>query len=137
LNLKTESFRYIFKTFLRKEEQKMNDQDNKKQEVNSEAVKKDSDTRVGGRKFAGVVAAALFSGVVIGIVTGVLFAPKKGKQTRKDIADKSKELVERSKKTVTDTIDKTKEFTSSSKEKIDKVIKIVTPDNKKKEKKDK
>ena len=112
----------------------MIEQDNQKQEGKLEAVNKEPDIKVGGGKFAGVVAAALFSGVVIGVVTGVLFAPKKGKQIRKDIADKSKELGQRSKKTAKDTIDRTKEFTSASKDKIDKIIKIVTPDSKKKEK---
>lgn len=63
-----------------------------------------------------------------------LFAPKKGQQTRKEIADKSKELIERSKKTVTGTIDKTKEFTRESKGKFDKVVNIIAPKQKKKDK---
>jgi len=79
--------------------------------------------------------AALFFGVVIGLVTGVLFAPKKGQQIRKEIADKSKELIERSKKTVTGTIDKAREFTKESKGKFNKVIDIIAPRKKKEQKK--
>lgn len=36
-------------------------------------------------KYAGTILAVLFSGIVIGPVTRVLFALKKGKQTRKEI----------------------------------------------------
>ncbi|MCJ7472476.1 MAG: YtxH domain-containing protein [Actinobacteria bacterium] len=116
----------------------MNDQDKQKeQETKPEVLEKNSATKGSGGKFAGAVAVALFSGVVIGLVTGVLFAPKKGQKTRKEIADKSKELVERSKNTFTGTIDKTKEFTREGKSKLDRVINIITPKKKNKQNKKK
>ena len=96
-------------------------------------LEKEESRKGSGGKFAGAIAAALFSGVVIGLVTGVLFAPKKGQKTRKEIADKSKDLVERSKKTFTGTIDKTKEFTREGKSKLDRVINIITPKKKSKQ----
>lgn len=113
----------------------MNDQE--KQESKSEVSEKKTTTKGSGGRIAAAVAAALFSGVVIGLATGVLFAPKKGQKTRKEIADKSKELMERSKNSVTGTIDKTKEFTKKSKGKFDRVIDIITPKKKKEEKESK
>ena len=116
----------------------MNDQDKQKeQETKPEVLKKNSATKGSGGKFAGAVALALFSGVVIGLVTGVLFAPKKGQKTRKEIVDKSKELYEKGKGTLTGTIDKTKEFTKESKGKFGRVIDIITPKKKKEEEKSK
>ena len=94
----------------------MNDQNKlKNQDTKPEVSEKKSKAKGSGGKIAVAVAAALFSGVVIGLATGVLFAPKKGQKTRKEIADKSKELIERSKKSVSGTIDKTVEFTKESK----------------------
>ena len=116
----------------------MNDQDKQKeQETKPEVLKKNFATKGSGGKFAGAVALALFSGVVIGLVTGVLFAPKKGQKTRKEIVDKSKELYEKGKGTLTGTIDKTKEFTKESKGKFGRVIDIITPKKKKEEEKSK
>jgi len=112
------------------EEKKENVEEKKKTKVQETAKKGE------GGKYAGAIAAALFSGVVIGLVTGVLFAPKKGKQTRKEIVDKSRELVDKSKKTIADTLDKTKEFTKESKCKFDEVIGIVTPKKEKKKAKE-
>jgi len=109
----------------------MNDQDKLIKEENKPTAKAD------GGKIAVAVAAALFSGVVIGLATGVLFAPKKGQKTRKEIADKSKELMERSKNSVTGTINKTVEFTKESKGKFDRVIDIITPKKKKEVKENK
>ncbi|MFC2159889.1 YtxH domain-containing protein [Actinomycetota bacterium] len=99
-----------------------------------EVPEKKSTNKGSGGKIATAVAVALFSGVAIGLATGLLFAPKKGQKTRKEIADKSKELYEKGKGTLTGTIDKTKEFTKESKSKFDKVIDIMTPKKKKEEK---
>ena len=110
----------------------MNDKENveeKKEQTSKEAEKKTSSKDIRG-KYAGTIAVALFSGVVIGVVTGILFAPKKGEKTRKDIADKSKELYTKGKDTVTGAIGKTKEFTKDSKSKLDKVVDIITPKKK-------
>ena len=110
----------------------MNDKENveaKEKETNKVTGNKPS-AQAGGGKYAGTIAVALFSGVVIGVVTGILFAPKKGEKTRKDIANKSKELYTKGKDTVTGAIDKTKEFTKDSKSKLDKVVDIITPKKK-------
>ena len=84
----------------------------------------------GGGRTAVAIAATLFSGLVIGFVTGILLAPKKGEKTRKEIADKSKELYEKGKETLTGTIDKTKEFTKESKSKLEKIVDIIAPKKK-------
>ncbi|MGB7784972.1 MAG: YtxH domain-containing protein [Salinimicrobium sp.] len=42
---------------------------------------------------AGKVIAGILSGAAIGAVAGMLFAPKKGKDTRKQIADRSNEYM--------------------------------------------
>ncbi len=106
-----------------------------KKETKAEADEKNATKR--GGKTAIAIMATLFSGLAIGFITGVLFAPKKGKQTRKEIADKSRELAERSKKTVTGTIDKTREITRESKGKFEKVLGIIAPKKKKEEKENK
>lgn len=67
---------------------------------------------------------------MIGFATGILLAPKKGEKTRKEIADKSKELYQKGKENVTGAIDRTKEFTKESKGKFDKVVDIITPKKK-------
>lgn len=41
-------------------------------------------------------------GTTIGALTGVLFAPKSGKETREDIVGKNKELIEKGKKKIED-----------------------------------
>lgn len=69
---------------------------------------------------------ALFSGIVIGGVLGILFAPKSGKETRKDIADKSVEIYEKSKENVESMLEKSKEFVDKSKEKIDEAVKSMS-----------
>lgn len=45
-------------------------------------------------------AVGLGIGSIIGAVTGILFAPKEGKETRKQIVDKSKEISEKVKTNV-------------------------------------
>lgn len=111
----------------------MNEENQEKVQEKKEITDKTS-TKKEGEKYTGAILASLFSGVIIGFITGILFAPKKGKEIRKEIKDKSKELIDKSKKTVTETVDKTKKFTEKSKGKFEKVKDIIIP---KKEVKDK
>lgn len=55
---------------------------------------------------AGNVAIALFAGLAIGIVMGIMFAPKSGEETRKDISEKIDDV----KKKVEDVETKGKDF---------------------------
>ena len=64
---------------------------------------------------------SLLSGLFVGFIAGILFAPKPGKEIREDIKDKSEEFVKKSKEGVTDTIDKTKEFVEKSRSKFEEV----------------
>lgn len=48
-------------------------------------------------------------GTAIGAITGILFAPKSGKETRKDIAKKTKDTAETVKKSVQDSVESIKE----------------------------
>ena len=48
----------------------------------------------GGSSFSSIFI-TLITGISIGFIAGILFAPKAGKETRQDIADKSGELVEK------------------------------------------
>ena len=70
---------------------------------------------------------SILTGLFVGFIIGILFAPKPGKEIRKDIKDKSEEFVEKSKKSVTDTVDKTKEFVEKSKEKVEELKEVITP----------
>ena len=67
------------------------------------------------------ISISLLTGLFVGFIAGILFAPKPGKEIRKDIKDKSKEFVKKSKENVTDTIDKTKEFIEKGKSKFEEV----------------
>lgn len=68
---------------------------------------------------------ALFSGIVIGGVLGILFAPKSGKETRKEIVDKSTEVYEKSKENLETMVEKSRDFVEKSKEKMDEAVKSV------------
>ena len=57
------------------------------------------------------VAVGTAIGTALGAVTGWLFAPKSGKETRQDISDKSKEVADNVKHTVHDSVEVTKEWT--------------------------
>jgi gas vesicle protein len=105
--------------------------------MNEEKSKKTEETKMVQKdrsRTAIAVTASLFSGLVVGFITGILFAPKKGKQTRKEITDKSKELYEKGKGTLTDTIDKTRDLAKESKSRFDKVVDIISPKKKNEEK---
>ena len=62
-------------------------------------------------KAAKDVATGAALGTAIGAVTGLLLAPKSGKETRKDIADKSKEVADTVKYTIEDSVEVTREWT--------------------------
>jgi gas vesicle protein len=60
---------------------------------------------------AGSVAIALFTGIAMGVVLGIMFAPKSGKETRKDISEKiddAKDKIEELKDEGKDILDKFK-----------------------------
>ena len=65
------------------------------------------------------VITALFAGLAIGAILGLLFAPKSGKETRKDLMDKGEKFVEMGKESVSDVVEKTKDFVESGKQKIE------------------
>ena len=74
-----------------------------------------------GKSYFLAILITLLSGLFLGFIAGILFAPKPGKEIRKDIKDKSEEFVKKSKEGVTDTIDKTKEFVEKSRSKFEEV----------------
>ncbi len=126
-------------------------------EENQEKVKEESDgenknkvvkeKKEGISSFLGILI-SLLTGIFVGFIAGILFAPKPGKEIRKDIKDKSEELLKKSKESVTDTIGKTKEFAEKGKsrfeevkgkgkdiiekgkEKIGELKEVITPKNK-------
>jgi gas vesicle protein len=55
---------------------------------------------------SGSVAIALFSGIAVGVVVSIMFAPKSGEETRKDISEKIDDV----KKKVEDVETKGKDF---------------------------
>ena len=70
------------------------------------------------------VAIALFAGIAIGAILGVLFAPKSGKEIRNEIVEKGEKLIEIGKESVSDVVGKTKELVESGKQKIEE-LKVV------------
>ena len=71
------------------------------------------------RSNGGGISIALFAGLAIGAILGVLFAPKSGKETRNDLMDKGERLVEMGKESVSDVVEKTKDLAESGKKKIE------------------
>ena len=67
----------------------------------------------------GGVAIALFAGLAVGVVIGILVAPKSGKETRNDLMDKGERLMEVGKESVSDVVEKTKDLAESGKKKIE------------------
>ena len=65
------------------------------------------------------VAIALFAGLAIGAILGLLFAPKSGKETRNDLMDKGERLMEKGKESVSDVVEKTKDLAESGKKKVE------------------
>ena len=61
----------------------------------------------------------LFTGLVIGAILGVLFAPKSGKETRNELMDKGEKLMEIGKENVSDVVGKAKHLVESGKQKVE------------------
>ena len=68
---------------------------------------------------------ALFTGLAVGVVIGILVAPKSGKETRDDLMDKGERLMEMGKESVSDVVGKTKDLAESGKKKIEELKKVV------------
>ncbi len=69
--------------------------------------------------YSGSVAIALFAGLAIGAVLGILFAPKSGKESRKELVEKGERLLEMSKEGFSEVKEKTKDLTEAGKQKIE------------------
>jgi len=70
---------------------------------------------------AGAVALALFAGIAIGAVIGILFAPKSGQQTRKELIEKGEKFVDLSRESMGDFMEKTRDITRAGKQKIEEI----------------
>jgi gas vesicle protein len=66
---------------------------------------------------------ALFTGLAVGVVIGILVAPKSGKETRNDLMDRGERLMEMGKESVSDVVEKTKDLAGSGKKKIEELKK--------------
>ena len=78
-----------------------------------------------GRSSGSGVVTVLFTGLAIGVVLGILFAPKSGKETRNDLMDKSERIMEIGKENVSDVVEKTKDLAESGKHKIEELKAVV------------
>ncbi len=65
------------------------------------------------------VVTALFAGLAVGVVVGILFAPKSGKDTRNELMDKGEKFMEMGRDTVSDVVEKSKGLVESGKQKIE------------------
>lgn len=71
-----------------------------------------------GKNYFSGILTTLLIGLSAGFVLGILFAPKSGKETRKEIKDKSEELVKKSKDSLDEIAGKTKDYVDKSKSKL-------------------
>jgi gas vesicle protein len=69
--------------------------------------------------FASSVTIALFAGLAIGSVIGILFAPKSGKESRKVLAEKGERFLEMSREGFSEVIEKTRDLTEAGKQKFE------------------
>ncbi len=67
--------------------------------------------------FLGILA-SLIIGLSAGFILGILFAPKPGSETRKEIKEKSEELMKKSKDGLDKFVGRTKEYVDKSKVKL-------------------
>ena len=109
----------------------MNEEKVKEEVKEEEKVEK----KEGKNYFLGILI-SLLTGLFLGFIIGIFFAPKPGKEIRKDIKDKTEEFVEKSKKGVTEAIDKTKGFVKKSKEKVETLKEVIIPKKEKEENKE-
>ena len=65
------------------------------------------------------VITVLFTGLAIGVVLGILFASKSGKETRNELMNKGERFMEMGKESVSDVVEKTKDLAESGKKKIE------------------
>ncbi len=91
-----------------------------------------NDNRSSGGSSIGPIFVSLITGISIGFIVGILLAPKSGKETRREIKDKSGELVEKSREYVETGKSKLaeikgrgEEFIQASREKIEEVSKTL------------
>ncbi|MHB8280743.1 MAG: YtxH domain-containing protein [Candidatus Humimicrobiaceae bacterium] len=68
-----------------------------------------------GRSSGRGVVTALFTGLAIGAILGVFFAPKSGKETRNDLMEKGERFMEMGRESVSDVVEKTKDLAESGK----------------------
>src|SRR4030042_15697 len=68
----------------------------------------------GKNYFPGILTSLLF-GLSAGFILGILFAPKSGKETRKEIKEKSEELIKKSKNSLDEIAGKTKDYVDKTK----------------------
>ena len=80
---------------------------------------------VNGRSSGRGVAIALFTGLAIGVIFGILFAPKSGKETRNELMEKSEKLMEMGKENVSDVVGKAKDLAEAGKHKIEELKAVV------------
>jgi len=71
------------------------------------------------------VAIALFTGLAIGAIFGILFAPKSGQETRNELVENSERLMDMGKKSVSDVVEKTNDLAESGKKKIEELKAVV------------
>jgi gas vesicle protein len=79
--------------------------------MNSESCK--------NRNYTGPVILSLITGLAIGAVAGILFAPKPGDQTRKELKQKGDKFIQLSRESFDEILEKTRDFTQSGKQKIE------------------
>ena len=71
------------------------------------------------------VITALLAGMAIGVVIGIMVAPKSGKETRNNLMDKGEKFMELGRESVSDVVEKTKDLAGSGKKKIEELKKVA------------
>jgi gas vesicle protein len=68
---------------------------------------------------AGPVLISLITGVAIGAVIGLLFAPKPGSETRQELREKGEKFVKLSRESLDELVDKTRDLTLTGRQKFE------------------